>query len=91
MEAAITVLTESRTIACALPAAVSTALIDVLLYVSRVTDSQLAPITLLVLLPASIHSVAFTPYGRQRKRPRFMQGLQRVFRALQTLPPLARD
>ena len=64
------IFTESRTIACALPAAASTALIGLLLLrLSCVTGSQHAPITsFFYSLVCSRSFRCLTPCGRQRKR-----------------------
>ena len=89
MEAAITVLTESRTSACALPAAASTALIGMLLYVS----SSPIPKSKRQRYAFSLHRPQPVPLfclvGATAERPRFMQGPQRGINALQTLPPSA--
>mgnify|MGYP005979303101 CR=1 FL=1 len=93
MEAAITVFTESRTIACALPAAASTALIGLLLLrLSCVAGSQHAPITsFFYSLVCSLHFVALRLVGGNKKTPQHAGPSTCVFCAPQTLPPLARD
>ena len=100
MDAAITVLTESRTIACALPAAASTVLIDVL-PVRPVTGSQLPPITMLFVVflfsvvryAGRLQKVfaASALWAATKMAPHHAGPSTCVLRAPQTLPSLARD